>query len=374
MSRLVGHWLSEVPLLPLGHFSNAALTAGDAAFVLARRALAKGESLYEFDASDQQKLIVSPIEFRAALVASGLNELSQSWNHCHDCQILTYESETAFLCCTLRPKRPEIQSIRFLSIDKDEYAVVKEVLEHSIRRYDADTVGQIYLLRYQGGEFNIGHLGKVGIPLIRENYSETVLAKYDHVVADLSSKEPCGRLIIMSGEPGCGKTWMLRGLFCDVPEAKFVWISPDSISRINSPEMLPDLKDALTQFNGPVVLIAEDADSCLLPRMGDNMSLLQSMLNATDGIIGQLLDIRIICTTNAAEYTMDKAVVRPGRLCRHIPVPKLIPSHAQRVFERLNIEKKLVLSAMPPFSKEGSGGATLAEIYAHVNALRSAKV
>ena len=81
------------------------------------------------------------------------------------------------------------------------------------------------------------------------------------------------------------------------------------------------------------------------------------LLNATDGIWGDALNLRVIATTNARHCEIDPALLRPGRLCCRLAVGLLRPEHASRVFERLT-------GAPRSFEKPVS----LAEIYAAARA------
>ena len=54
-----------------------------------------------------------------------------------------------------------------------------------------------------------------------------------------------------------------------------------------------------------------------------------------DGIMGAMLDARIVATTNAQTEDLDPAIVRPGRLCRRIDIGELCYEQACEVYERL---------------------------------------
>jgi SpoVK/Ycf46/Vps4 family AAA+-type ATPase len=113
---------------------------------------------------------------------------------------------------------------------------------------------------------------------------------------------------------------------------------------------------------GPIILVLEDADRCLVTRAGENMSLIQSLLNLGDGILGSLLDVRIVATTNADELNLDKAITRPGRLSKMLDVNSLDPLTAQQIFRRLLPDAKF------PVEINGSTNpkdfkVTLAEVY-----------
>src|SRR5690606_30039505 len=84
-----------------------------------------------------------------------------------------------------------------------------------------------------------------------------------------------------------------------------------------------------------IVLLIEDADACLAPRASDNISSISSLLNCADGILGSMLDIKIVATTNQDRLEFDSALVRPGRLSRHITVGELSAEKATEVYSRL---------------------------------------
>ncbi len=54
------------------------------------------------------------------------------------------------------------------------------------------------------------------------------------------------------------------------------------------------------------MLIVEDADECLVQRGSDNMSTIASVLNISDGILGSILDVRVLATTNAEKEVGQK--------------------------------------------------------------------
>lgn len=72
------------------------------------------------------------------------------------------------------------------------------------------------------------------------------------------------------------------------------------------------------------------------------------MLNLTDGIIGEALNIKFICTFNCPLSQIDKAVLREGRL-------KLIYN-----FKKLSLEKTKNL--LPSATEE----MTLSQIYCNI--------
>lgn len=180
----------------------------------------------------------------------------------------------------------------------------------------------------------------IAAQLERDNYGEDVLFAYDAAIDDLHCKTPNGRLILMEGKPGTGKTWMIRGMMYDASHANFLHTKASYIEEFDSPALLGLLIDHRRKNRGPLVLVIEDGDSCLLPRATDNMSQISSLLNYCDGLTAPMLDFRVIATTNAGHLLkraggIDEALMRNGRKSAHIKMDKLTNEHAKLIVERL---------------------------------------
>ena len=199
------------------------------------------------------------------------------------------------------------------------------------------TQGHVYAIVYQSGRLAMSNLGNAGIPLVEKNYTDKVLADYKFVVEDLNSSYPSGRLSILEGEPGTGKTHLVRAMLNEVAKGMFVLVPPDMVKNLGGPELLPLLMQYHGYHAGPIILLLEDADKCLVTRAGadTDTSVIQSILNLGDGIMGSMLDIRIIATTNAKKFEMDTAILRRGRLSKQMHVGPLDEKSAIRAFQNL---------------------------------------
>jgi hypothetical protein len=218
--------------------------------------------------------------------------------------------------------------------------------------------GHVYAIVASGGRLALNNIGNAGIPLIRENYSAKVIEDYDFIIKDMKAKHPSGRISILEGSPGTGKTHLVRAMLMEVPDAMFVLVSPDMVSSLAGPELLPLLLTYRHAATGPIILILEDADKCLVTRAGDNINSIQSLLNLGDGILGSLLDLRIVATTNAKRLEMEPAILRAGRLCRRLEVGCLTPKEGAAVFSRLLPEMKEI-----PSKLTNAREVSLAEVY-----------
>lgn len=197
------------------------------------------------------------------------------------------------------------------------------------------TKGLVFTLATTMSGYTLKRVGAAGSPLERGNYTEEVLKGYDHIVADLNTDKPCGRLVILSGPPGTGKTFLVRSILSEAYRAAFVLVPPSLVKDLNGPDILPALIEAKREASGPIVLVIEDADQCLVKREDGDMATVSTLLNLGDGILGSVLDIRILATTNATELQIDPATKRPGRLCQHLLIEELDAKTATKVIQRL---------------------------------------
>lgn len=214
-------------------------------------------------------------------------------------------------------------------------------------------IGDYYAVVIEDGAYRIRHVGEANKPLVRDNYGPKVVENFDKVVEHLNGPAK-GRLVILTGSPGTGKTHFVQGIVNDVHKAYFVLLSASQVQEASGPQLLHAILDFLDYHDRkPFIIIVEDADDMLVARGADNMAAIQALLNLTDGILGQTLDVRVIATTNAKKLEMDKALLRPGRLVGQvIEVSELSVEQSNRVLQRLN-----------PNAAPLTKAATLAEVY-----------
>lgn len=182
-----------------------------------------------------------------------------------------------------------------------------------------------------------------------ENYTDDVARKFSNAVKQISSKDPSGRLLIIHGPTGSGKTYMTRALINTVRNVRCVMVPSQYVPHFTD----PTFGNMLIRQRKPTCLIIEDADMLLVDRMSDNMVAITTMLNLADGMFGAIADVRIVCTTNAKKLSMEPALLRAGRLLDQIYVDDLTPAHASRIYKRLTEQ-----------DREFTKATSLAQVYA----------
>lgn len=217
----------------------------------------------------------------------------------------------------------------------------------------------VFTIVQSNGGLAIQNIGNGHSPLFEENYSPEVIKDYRFVINSFKKSPPNGRVAILNGIPGSGKTHLCRSLLSEL-DVTFIIVPSNLISSMEKPDFLPILLRAKNDYERPIVMIIEDGDICLVPRKGDNMSTIAALLNLSDGILGSLIDIKMVITTNADIKEMDDAVMRPGRLCRQIHVGPLEMDQANKVYQRILKDGSRTLAP-------SKSGYTLAEIYHAAN-------
>lgn len=142
---------------------------------------------------------------------------------------------------------------------------------------------------------------------IKKNYGGDFVDINNQIIEKLNKNKK--GLYLFHGDPGTGKTTYIKYLSSKIKK-KFIFIPPCLTSNIDSPDFLSFLskhKDS--------VLVFEDAENILLSREDDpNNFRISSLLNMTDGIVSDLLNMHVIMTFNTDKENIDSALLRKGRL------------------------------------------------------------
>ncbi|MBB5911380.1 hypothetical protein BJY24_000247 [Nocardia transvalensis] len=195
---------------------------------------------------------------------------------------------------------------------------------------------------------------------IEGNYAADAGAAMGRLMT-LRAEEVRGRLLLLHGPPGTGKTSALRALarewsgWCQVdcvldPEVLFA-----------NPGYLMEVAIGVDTYDEAKrrwrLLVLEDCDELIRGSAKESTGQgLSRLLNLTDGMLGQGRDVLVAITTNENLSHLHPAVIRPGRCLAQLEVGPLAPAEARTWLDRELGDR--------PRPMVGPDGMTLAELIA----------
>jgi len=164
---------------------------------------------------------------------------------------------------------------------------------------------------------------------LRRNYSAPVAERLERLM-EVGAADVNGKLILLHGPPGTGKTTALRAL----GRSWRKWCRTDCVldpeRLLSEPGYL--LEVAMGDNRGDRrwrLLILEDCDELIRSEAKHTAGqALSRLLNLTDGLLGQGQHILVAITTNEPLDRLHPAVVRPGRCLAQIQVDPLTAAEA----------------------------------------------
>jgi hypothetical protein len=118
---------------------------------------------------------------------------------------------------------------------------------------------------------------------------------------------------------------------------RVLFLSPTVAGNLMNPEFIELLID-----NPNTVLIIEDAENIIKDRKYIDSSSVSNLLNISDGLLADFLNVQLICTFNNSLTLVDPALMRKGRLIAKYEFRKLSVRKAQRLSDRLGYRNLII--------------------------------
>lgn len=223
-----------------------------------------------------------------------------------------------------------INIISHLGVDK-----VKDIYEKYLKKYDQDDDSvKCYVIVKESelylDDFKVDVKGDLDYDLYNDGFEDV------HQSIVKSIEEDKNGLYLLYGTPGTGKSTYIKHLIaeCESEKRKFVYVPSKVFEDFTDPSILP----FLLRHRGCVFII-EDCEGLITVDDGERSDGIADLLNMTDGILADALNIKIICTFNTDYEKIDEALLRPGRCKCKYEFELLDKDKANRAAEKFGLGK-----------------------------------
>lgn len=121
-------------------------------------------------------------------------------------------------------------------------------------------------------------------------FYEDDFKEVDSIICRRLGKDKDKGIVLLHGLPGTGKTTYLRYLIGKIKK-RILFVSPGLAGDIMNPDFIQLLVN-----NPNSVLIIEDAENVLTDRKLSNNASVSNLLNISDGLLADFLNVQLICT------------------------------------------------------------------------------
>lgn len=194
-----------------------------------------------------------------------------------------------------------------------------------------DLSGHINLIQIRSGSYYINS-NPIPKPEIDFDlhYNED-FKRVNELITDRLSVENSKGLVLLHGYTGTGKTTFVRHLVHQLKK-KVIFLPPNMANFISDPSMIPFFID-----NKNSVLVLEEAENILLKRSKSSTQAVANILNLTDGLLSDIVNIQIIATFNTDLSEIDPALLRKGRLITKYEFKPLEEDRANKLSKSIGV-------------------------------------
>lgn len=167
-------------------------------------------------------------------------------------------------------------------------------------------------------------------------------------------------LVLFHGSPGSGKTTFVRHLLKTIKaennENNILYFPPTMVDAVTDPGFIDFISNWAYSAEGKNYLLIEDAEPLLESRDQSRNMGITNLLNMTDGLLNDILNLQIIATFNTELKNIDSALLRPERLLGRKNFRNLSKKNALILAEKIGVDTSKIIDGM-----------SLAEIYSLKN-------
>ena len=172
------------------------------------------------------------------------------------------------------------------------------------------------------------HKEFTGLPLesIESNYTSDVIIAAKQAIAE--AEGATSGIIILNGDPGTGKSYLIRALLTELKKRHAVICTPPARFLTNV-SMLVQATNATEKAS--IAVLEDIGDLLALDNVSRHLDETSNFLNLTDGLLSLLMDTIFVVSFNHDMAKINPALTRPGRCLGQITVSDLPSAQAKEL-------------------------------------------
>lgn len=196
--------------------------------------------------------------------------------------------------------------------EKDKFFDIFKAVNALYEPMEEEHVNKFYMITHDGNSLDLLEYdikkSKIENFNIEIMYNDDFVEVDEKIKRELNSDGGMNGIVLLHGIYGSGKTTYIRHLISQLNK-RVIYMPPDMASQLAAPSFFNFIRNYPDS-----ILVIEDAETILKRRIEGGTAAISNLLNLSDGIMGDALNIQVVCTFNADIDEIDEALLRPGRL------------------------------------------------------------
>jgi len=219
--------------------------------------------------------------------------------------------------------------------NEDEFVHEVALLANRFKERQKKEPAEINIVVRSGGCLDLKDMEIKKTKLDIDLFYEDDFKAVDETIKQRLNKKNDKGIVLLHGVPGTGKTTYLRYLIARIKK-RVMFLPPNVAENLMDPEFIDLLID-----NPNTVVIIEDAENIIMDRRSNSSSSVSNLLNISDGLLADFLNVQLICTFNSPLTLIDSALLRKGRLIARYEFGKLSTAKAQKLSNHLKLNSTI---------------------------------